>query len=358
MVDPLGWVVLAFPAWAFLSALWADDLSQNLTRLAGFAILCIAAVAVVRRLSLKEVVVWSSLSTAAYLSIGVFVELLYGTLQPFTPGYRFAGSLHPNGQGINCGILLLSSIAGADLEERWRKYFWSFAIIALAFLLLSGSRTALAAVVLATITYLVAVRSRRTTLAVAYCSAMIVAFVLSLAAAGFIPHLKDAVLMGRDDPESVDTFAGRTAIWKDVGPYIRQSPILGYGYSGFWTPAHMNAISDLEEWGVGNGHSAYIDYLLTLGAVGLLAYVLSLVLGIRRAFRCYQVTRSPDYAFCGSILVFCTIDSVFESGIADPSLLMFLWMVVIIWLAFVPLREPFPVSEGNPSSLNHALFLG
>src|ERR1035438_3805476 len=56
MHDPLGWVVLAFPAWAFLSALWADDLSQNLTRLAVFAILCIAAVAVVRQLSLREII--------------------------------------------------------------------------------------------------------------------------------------------------------------------------------------------------------------------------------------------------------------------------------------------------------------
>jgi exopolysaccharide production protein ExoQ len=355
LLSPLGWVVLAFPVWALLSALWAEDLSLNLTRLAGFAILCIAALAVVQRLTLREVILWSFFSTAIYLCIGLFLELLYGTLQPFTPGYRFAGSLHPNGQGINCGILLLSAIAAADLGKRWRKFCWSVAFVAFVFLLLSGSRTALAAVALSALTYLVAVRSRRTTLAMASCASMLVCFLLSLAGAGFIPGLKDAILLGRDDPESVDTFAGRTAIWADVGPYIRQSPILGYGYSGFWTPAHINAISDLEEWGVGNGHSAYIDYLLTLGAVGLLAYILGLVFGIVRAFRCYKLSQSSDYAFCGAILVFCTIDSVFESGIADPSLLMFLWMVILIWLGFVPLQPHLRVSDTSSSTLGQAV---
>jgi O-antigen ligase len=354
MLGPLGWVVLAFPAWAFLSALWADDLSQNLTRLAVFAILCVAAVAVVRRLSLREIVLWSFFSTAVYLSIGIVSELVYGTLQPFTPGYRFGGSLHPNGQGVNCGLLLLSAMAGADLIERWRRFFWIAGFIAFIFLVLSGSRTALAAIVLAVIAYLIAVCSGRTKLAMTLCASMVVGLLLSFAAAGFIPGLKDAILLGREDPDSVDTFSGRTAIWEDVGPYIRRSPILGYGYSGFWTPAHINAISDLEEWGVSSSHSAYIDYLLTLGTVGLLAYILGLVFGTVRAFSCYRLSQRCDYAFCGAVLVFCAIDGVFESGIGDPSLLMFLWMVILIRLAFVPLQPHLQVSEECRSSLDHA----
>ena len=101
-----------------------------------------------------------------------------------------------------------------------------------------------------------------------------------------------------------------------------------------------------------SGHSAYIDYLLTLGTVGLLAYVLGLVLGIVRAFRCYRLSQRCDYAFCGAVLVFGAIDGVFESGIADPSLLMFLWMVILIRLAFAPLQPHLQVSEECRSNLD------
>ena len=108
---PLGWILLSFAVWAFMSLIWTEDVPLTLKRLGVFGILCITAVAVARRLSLREVILWTFLTTALFLAIGVFAELFFGTFRPFASGYRFAGTQHPNGQGIDCGLLILSAVA-------------------------------------------------------------------------------------------------------------------------------------------------------------------------------------------------------------------------------------------------------
>jgi O-antigen ligase len=364
MGNVLGWCLIGFLAWALLSPIWAEDLSQNLTRLAVFAILTLAAVAVVQRLSLSEIILWTCFSTSVFLSIGFIAEVVFGNFHPFASGYRFSGSLFPNGQGINCGLLMLSAVAAADLEKRWRWQFWACGLVGFAFLILTGSRTSLGAILLAVLIYLFAVRSGTTKVRMVLSASLVASFLLFLAGAGLIPGVKNAAMLGRDDDlGSLDTFTGRTAIWQDVGQYIGQSPIVGYGYGGFWTPAHIDAVSDEERWGVGNSHSAYVDYLLMLGSVGLLAYILILVLGIRRAFRCFRLSRSPGYAFCAAVLIFAAIDGLFESEITVGSLLMFLWMVILIRLAFVPLQwNPRLVAEArsnvDPARRTQTLPLG
>ena len=341
---PLGWILLSFVGWAFISSIWAEDLPLTLQRLGGFGILCIAVVAIVRRLSLREIILWTFFSTACFLFIGIFAEILFGTFRPFASGYRFAGTLHPNLQGIDCGLLLLSAVAAADVERRWRALFWACASLGFAFLVLTGSRTALAAAMFALVVYLAAVRSRRSKIAMAGGLSIISCFLLLFLGAGLLPELKSAVLLGRDDPGNAESFSGRTKIWESVGYYIRQRPILGYGYEGFWTPTRISVISEDVSEEAPNGHSTYIDYLLTLGAVGLVAYAFVLLAGIRRAFRFHRLSQNPTFAFCGALLVFCTVEGFTESAIINGGILKFLCMVVLAHLAFLhrPGCDQFP----------------
>ncbi len=95
----------------------------------------------------------------------------------------------------------------------------------------------------------------------------------------------------------------------------------------------MSAISEEEKWGVSSSHSAYLDYLLSLGAVGLVAYAFLLLAGIKRAFRFQRLSRSSTFAFCGALLVFYALDGLLDSATVEPSLPMFLCMVVLVSLA-------------------------
>jgi exopolysaccharide production protein ExoQ len=346
---PLGWLLVGFLSWALLSPVWAQDPSQTVKRLAVFAILCLGAVAVVRRLSLREIILWTFFTTSAFLVIGILVAMVNGTFEPFSPGYRFAGTLPPNNEGINCALLILSAMTLADLMKPRRVLFWACGSIALVFLILSGSRTGTAATIVAAVIYLAVVRSKSTKFTMAVSAGMAVCFLAFFVGTGLMPGLKNAVLLGRDDG-GAETFTGRTGIWEDVNPYIHQAPILGYGYGGFWTPTHIEAVSDQEQWAVGNGHSAYIDFLLMLGVLGLIAFVLILLFGISYAYRSFRFSQRPAFAFCGVVLVFCAMDGLFESDINEGSLLMFVSTVILVRLAFVPLYRTVQDRSKIPSS--------
>jgi O-antigen ligase len=352
---PVGWPLLSFVVWAFISPLWAEDLQLTLQRLAGFGILCIAALAVVRRASLRDIILWTCATTALFLLIGIVAELVFGTFTPFAAGYRFAGTLPPNNTGIECGLLLLSSVAAADVEKRRRAPFWACALFGFIFLILSGSRTALAAALLALGVYLCAVASRRAKAAfgLGFFTALCVALVtLLLLGSASLPGLKSAILLGRDDPEKINTLSDRSIIWEKVGYYIRQRPVLGYGYGGFWTPNHINMISDAKQGGIPNAHSTYIDYLLTLGTVGLAAYALLLIAGTTFAFRLFRQSRSPTFAFCTALFVFCALDGLLESAIADGGTVKFLFMIVTVRLALVPDQQNSSLALRSGNRLN------
>jgi exopolysaccharide production protein ExoQ len=330
--DSLGWILLGFAALAFASPLWAEDRQLTLTRVAVFTILCLAAVAVVHRLSAREIILWAFFTSGSYLVIGVVAEALFGTFRPFASGYRFAGTLHPNNEGINCALFLLSGLAASDMEKNKKIIYRICALAGFAFLVLTASRTAFASALVALAVYAGTVCSKRTKIVMAYALSIVFCVLLMGLGDAFLPDLKSAVMLGRDD-STVGSFNGRTGVWDEISHYVQRRPILGYGYGGFWTPAHISEISEGEKWGIPNSHSAYLDNLLMLGAVGLVGYILLLFTGIRSAFRFYSRFKGSASAFFGVFLVFCALDGLLESAPIEPSLLMFLSLVVLIYLS-------------------------
>jgi exopolysaccharide production protein ExoQ len=345
----LGWSVIVFAVWAFISPLWAEDISLSIRRVLAFVIIWIAAMAIVRYASLRDIVLWIFFSTVLFVLIGLSAEIYFGNFQPLTTGYRFSGTMHPNYQGMQCGLVMLSAIAAAALVERWRVFFWVSGLVGLVFMALSGSRTSLAAAMIALLVYLVAVTSKIKKIRALFAGGILACLLLVALGVGMLPNLKSAVLLGRDDPGNVDSLSGRMTIWKDVGAYISERPVLGYGYGGFWSPAHVSAISDKEDQAIPNSHSTYIEYLVTLGPVGLISYAVLLFAGIRRAFRSNKITHNPGYAFCGAILVFCALNGFLEVVVTEGSPLMFPVIVVLAYVAFTPLQQdPQPEFGGRP----------
>jgi exopolysaccharide production protein ExoQ len=335
----LGWLILGFVAWAMLSLIWAEDVALTSKRLIVFGILCAAAVALASRFSIRQMILWTLFSTTLYLIVGVSAEVFFGTFRPFASGYRFAGTLPVNGQGINCALLLLSGLAAADLEKHRRTLFRACALVGFTFLILTESRTAIAAALFAYGVYWGAVYSNRAKIVMACVVSITLCLLFLFLGDAFSPRLGGAVMLGRDDA-TPNSFNGRVGVWKDVGYYIDRHPVLGYGYAGFWTPAHISEISREEKWGIPDSHSAYLDYLLTLGVPGLVVYVLLLSIGIRRAFRLHELSQNSALAFFGALLLFCALDGLLESAVFDPTLLMFLGMVALAQLAFVITVSP------------------
>jgi O-antigen ligase len=274
-----------------------------------------------------------------FLIIAIVAEAAYGNFQPFVAGYRFAGPTQPNNQACDCALLVLGALAAADVERRWRIYFRFAAIIGFAFLILTQSRTGIGAMLAALVAYFTAVLPRPARIAIACVLSLVCCVALFFYIFGTFGKIERAVALGRtDDDSSIDSFNGRAGVWRDVAPYILDRPLIGYGYGGFWTAARISHISDEEGWPIRDSHSAYVEYLCTLGVIGALAYVSMLLTGIWRAFGFFRVTHNPSFAFYGALLIFCALSGFLEGVASDPSLMMFLSMVVLTQLAFGPFR--------------------
>jgi exopolysaccharide production protein ExoQ len=352
-----GWLVIAYAAWASMSPIWAQDLDLTFKRLLAFGILCVVAVAVVRRFSLRQILMWTLFITIMFLLVAIGLELVSGAFRPFVPGYRFSGTQHPNGEGVECGLLFLSAIALAKIEKLQRRQFGAIALVAFMFLILTASRTSLSATLLAVAVFLVIGSSKRTRTVVLPALGIGVCLLVLLVVTGLSQGLEHAALLGRNDDtsESVESFSGRTAIWRDVGPYISDRPFVGYGYGGFWTPARIGTISDEEKWGVPDSHSTYVDCLLALGVVGLVLYLLSLFTALWRAVAFYRRTLDSHYAFLAALLVFCIVDGFLESGLGQATLLTLFALIAVIRLAYVPEEEVRPIDA--ESRHRHEAFL-
>ena len=110
---------------------------------------------------------------------------------------------------------------------------------------------------------------------------------------------------------------GRTDLWSYVIYYIQDRPILGWGYSAFWSghnPA-ANEISTTLGWTVTQGHNALLQILLEVGIAGLALFLFLWVRNVLLALRCMR-TSAKELAI-SSLLFY---GAVFICGITEPVL--------------------------------------
>jgi len=329
----LGWIILFYLFWSLISIVWADNIALTFRRLVLFVILCLGALAVSNRFSLRDIIFFVLLSTGFYLLIGIIAEIALGTFHPLEPGYRFAGTLHPNNQGLNCALLLIAGATAAQSVKRGRILCLACMLVGLVFLVLTKSRTSFASAMIAIFVYWALVSSTSRKLVFILGLSLTFCILLLLVGDAFFPAMRQGVLLGREDP-SAYTLTGRVPLWKECMEYAAQRPLIGYGYNSFWTPRHIREISDVQGWGIVHGHSLYLELLLNVGCIGMISFVIIFILGIKKSVKYLKASRDIGYAFLCSLLVFCVVDGILESGLIYSSFISFLSMVILARLGF------------------------
>lgn len=322
----LGWLMLLFLSWAFLSLTWSENPAISFRRFMLFCILSISAFAVSQRFSLRDIILWIFFSTLIYLHLGLAAELVLGTFYPLAEEYRFAGTLHPNSQGINCALLFFASFFLVIGQKRWRWVFIAVVCESLIFLFLTKSRTSLGFSLLALLLYwfMKGTLPRKGVLVLCF---IFISCVLLLIENNFMPILRQIIILDRKDAEMI-TLTGRIPLWGQLLSYIVRRPIQGYGYDGFWTSRHIVEIASEQQWVVYQGHSVYLDLSLGLGVVGVVIYILMMIVGIRRTLAYHKISGNADYAFLGVVLIFFVLNGVLESIVIATNQVSF----VLLWI--------------------------
>jgi exopolysaccharide production protein ExoQ len=336
----LSCLILFYLFWASLSVLWADDMFLSLKRVIVLWILCFSAFAVARRFSVYEIISLTLFITGSFLVIGVGMEIFLGTFHPYAAGYRFAGTLHPNHQGDNCAILLLTVIASTRNHDRGKNYLlYTVSVIVLIFLVLTKSRTAVVSFIFGFLAFWFMVSSRNRKIGWILVVSWVSLILLLLFSDDFLKMLQHGILLGRADEESVYSLTGRIPLWEECLEYFWQRPLTGYGYNAFWTPQKIMEFSRSQGWGIIETHSAYLELLLCVGIVGLSLFLLIFFIGIKRLIVSYRTSFSTDYALLCSILVFSLANGFLESTIVNPEWPTLLNLTIFAYAGFLRLKD-------------------
>ena len=338
--DPLGLAYILYALWALASVMWSPDVGMTVRRLAGFLISGVAALAMVCLLPARIVPRGILFISTLYLVIGLSVEIAAGVFHPFSPDYRFAGTVHPNMQGLNCALMFLAAVSLSGGEERGKPLFLAAAAVSLVALILTGSRTSFFGVLFAQTAFFFLFSSRSRIFGWCLGIAWIATGLLFFQGERILPIFSQAIFLGRESGE-IATLTGRTDIWDACLAYVVRHPLHGYGFQSFWNPAHIRELSAVVGTGINTAHSAYLDLTLSLGLVGFASFVTVLFLGTRGALRRYRTSPGEGHRFLFLFFVFSSFYGLTESEIVEftsLTALVLLWGVSL--LAFGVSSEP------------------
>jgi O-antigen ligase len=319
----LGVLCVTYVAWCAASCLWADDFSASFRRLIALACEVTAALAIAMRCSPRQFVWIVFACTLSWVGLGILAELSLATFRPWAPGYRFAGIFHPNGMGVTCVLLTMSSLYLGRGARTGRYGFYGVALVAFTLLLLTGSRTALTGMLLSYAAYWLLVAPASRLQARAVIISVAAGVLLFAIGTGMLRFSTDALAMGRVDHDP-SSLTGRVPLWQDLLEHdVPRHPLVGHGYGSFWTIERMDEVSKSQGWRVPTAHSSYLDLVLTVGSIGAALCLSAMFLGLLHATRLEVLGAGAGYGFITLIILYGLAGGMLETTIGLSSRLPF-----------------------------------
>jgi len=314
--SPLGVLIIVYFLWCGTSVLWSIDRGATVRHMAVFTFCFIAAIGIARQFRPRDIVLMTVIVYSGYFLIGVVCEFGLGTFRPWAAGYRFAGTLHPNAQGANLGLLCVAAFTlSRTVEARHRRRLLALVAVAFLFLLLTKSRTSAAACLAAGCAVWCLDVSPRARVVSGVGTAWIAGFAALLALIlGYdvINDVTEAAMLGRGEESMALT--GRIPIWTELMRYVWERPLAGYGYEAFWTEWHIEDLSEQLHWVFREAHSTYVETLLGVGIVGAILLSMTVLTALWVAAVRHRQTGDPACAFVFGFIVFLMTTGVMESG--------------------------------------------
>jgi exopolysaccharide production protein ExoQ len=331
----LGLCCLAYLGWSAASCLWTDDFSMSIRRYFALACELAAGIAIAKRLSVREFVWFIFACILSWFCLGLVAEISQGTFRPGKELYRFAGIFHPNDMGAELACLIMTTLYLARSSLRLRPLLYVIAALAFIFLLLTKSRTAVAALMIVSVLWWSISGSTTRMLIAALLLGTAGLFAAGVASVGSKDSLSELVMMGRKDDSETGTLTGRTPLWAElIEEHVNLRPLLGHGYGAFWTIDHIDEVSHTHYWQITNAHSSYIDLLLNLGWIGLSLCLLALFAALFKSVKLEARMPLAGYGLIGMLVLYVLVEGLTETVIGATMPMSMLCNCGICFLIF------------------------
>jgi O-antigen ligase len=331
---------LVFLVWDCLTVLWADDRRLALRRLSSWLIVCISGFSVAQLLSFNQAVRLMMGCMLISLILGIAAEVKLRTFL-LRPKYRFAGTLHPSQQGVNCAFMVLGFLYLAASGSVGFGVWVAMTVVASLFLLLTRSRSAVWAAAVSVCLWFLqqghgfgegTVLRRFSFWQVGLWVFAIIALgwllVVIVSRQGIKSALLKTLLLGRLSSAS-RTLTGRFPLWQYALRNAAGRLLGGFGYASFWNRERVLAAFNLTGWRFSDSHSMYIETMLNTGLVGLALLVFILVLTFWES----QHMASTEGALMSALTLFVSLHGIFESTFVLPNLFSFAFVLLLSSLA-------------------------
>lgn len=324
----LGW-----NAWIACSLLWCCDRHLATRRVMAFLLTTLGGISVGAALGPARAILIANLVVSGFLVVGVVNEAGQRTFFK-RPGYRFAGTLHPNQQGANCVLVLLTGsylchigavshfvatlqLAGAAavlLMTRSRSAVWTgFAAVAW-WLVRDGGRSApmvLGSLGLGVATYLGCLHflGRKTTRQQ-----------VQDPSGSPLGALQQVILLGRES-RGARTLTGRMDLWRHAVQVTVGRRLLGRGFGCFWDGERVRDAERRTGWRFADCHSAYLETVVGTGVIGGILLAATIAAGVAVPLSLC----SDDGAFLSAFFLFVGLQGLLESSFVIPSAFLYLF---------------------------------
>ena len=282
-------IILVLSLLCVASMMWSLDPSMTLRR--GFALLMTSAFGIV----LAATWSWRDMTqliavTFAILAVGSAIASLAA------PGFAVHHDIHvgawkglwweKNTLGAMMAFGAAASLAAAAQLPRQRLIWWGFAAFECGMVLMSTSKTALLALLLALAGACGIALVRR-----GFGFAAVMLFLAGVLGSFLVLVITLAPMAALEALGRDATLTGRTDIWAVLVGQIQAQPWTGYGYGAYWTQEYGPVfwVRQQTQWPVPTAHNGWLETALGIGLPGVAlmatSYVLSLLRAASRLFR-------------------------------------------------------------------------
>jgi exopolysaccharide production protein ExoQ len=230
------------------------------------------------------------------------------------------------GRMMALGVLCFAVLAIGNRRRRWS----CVAMMALCFSLLLLSRSATAAVVCVSILCILPFRKVLNLSPRSLIPVLAVWLMVAVPVTFWVQEHSDALfdVLGRSS-----SLTGRLPLWHYVKEEILDRPILGYGYSSFWTSPEGDRIRDLIGWEAPHAHNGFLETALGLGFIGAALLVAGMWKNLALGFATARAGTEIEDFWPLLYLIFTVLSNLTESSLLAAN--SFLWMIYVanaFWL--------------------------
>ena len=336
-------LVAALLVWCFLSSTWADEADVILRRSVLAAIFVLSVLLVVDTLgSARTVVLWRNTVAAVIVADIASVIFIHNAVHQADD---LEASLAGAWRGLHSHKNMAGSVAASAVAmffylalETKRKSDMVLCLASLVFLVMTRSKSSLGLLPVAMAAgglYRIAARNMLDRTIAAFAALL---FVLAFGVLTALEWQNLARFL--EDPQH---FTGRAAIWQAETDYIRDHPWFGAGFGTFGNTGVRSPIYEYVGRGwvsqIGEGHSGYLEMLVTLGGIGFAIGMLGLLIQPFLQFWRADRNNSNLNALLFTLFVFDVLHNFMESDFVQVTSAQWGQMLLVISLLRVTQRE-------------------